>query len=59
MWLRQEHAKGSFRFEYLETKSMPADGLTKSLSVQQFARFKEQLNIESNYGSHHQAHKAQ
>ncbi|KAI1689517.1 RVT-2 domain containing protein [Pyrenophora tritici-repentis] len=45
MWLRQEHAKGSFQVEYLETSSMPADGLTKSLTQQQFEKFKAQLNL--------------
>lgn len=45
MWLRQEHAKGSFQIEYLETSSMPADGLTKNLSKQQFKKFKAQLRL--------------
>jgi hypothetical protein len=46
MWLRQEHAKGSFKVEYLETSLMPADGLTKSLTQQQFQKFKELLNLK-------------
>jgi transposase InsO family protein len=46
MWLRQEHAKGSFQVEYLETSIMPADGLTKSLTHQQFERFKLLLNLK-------------
>lgn len=47
MWLRQEHAKGSFQVKYLETNSMPADGLTKSLTHQQFAKFKKLLNLQN------------
>lgn len=46
MWLRQEHAKGSFQVSYLPTNSMPADGLTKNLSQQKFESFKEQLNLQ-------------
>lgn len=46
MWLRQEHAKGSFTVEYLQTSSMPADGLTKPLTQQQFEKFKRQLNLQ-------------
>ena len=47
MWLRQEHAKGSFTVEYLETSEMPADGLTKALTHQQFERFKQLLNLKN------------
>jgi len=47
MWLRQEHAKGSFQVTYLPTKEMPADGLTKYLPGLQFQRFKELINIQS------------
>lgn len=46
MWLRQEHAKGSFEVEYLKTSEMPADGLTKSLTQQQFLHFKRLLNLQ-------------
>jgi hypothetical protein len=50
MWLRQEHAIGSFQVEYLETNLMPADGLTKSLTQQQFEKFKELLNLQDAKG---------
>jgi hypothetical protein len=45
MWLRQEHSKGSFTVQYLPTSEMPADGLTKNLSKQQYSRFKAHLNL--------------
>lgn len=45
MWLRQEHAKGSFHIAYLPTSDMPADGLTKNLTAQQFIRFREHLKL--------------
>lgn len=47
MWLRQEHSKGSFEVQYLKTSSMPADGLTKALSEQQFSHFRELLNLKN------------
>ncbi|KAH6242081.1 hypothetical protein HBI42_243440 [Parastagonospora nodorum] len=50
MWLRQEHAKGSFSVEYLPTKEMPADGLTKALTHQQFDHFKQLLNLKDMVG---------
>jgi hypothetical protein len=46
MWLRQEHAKGVFEVSYLPTNSMPADGLTKSLSRQKFEHFRSLLNLQ-------------
>lgn len=46
MWLRQEYAKGSLQISYLETSGMPADGLTKSLTHQQFEKFKGLLNMK-------------
>jgi len=45
MWLRQEYAKGSIQIRYLETSGMPADGLTKKLTQQQFDHFKKLINI--------------
>ena len=36
MWLKQEHAKGSFEVVYLETINMLADGLTKYLPAHKF-----------------------
>lgn len=45
MWLKQEHAKGAFRVQYLPTELMPADGLTKSLSRAQFEHFRRHLNL--------------
>jgi hypothetical protein len=47
MWLRQEHAKGSFEVLYMKTSDMPADGMTKALSAQQFIRFREHLNLHN------------
>jgi len=46
MWLRQEYGKGSFLVEYLETNSMPADGLTKNLTRQKFEHFRTLLNLQ-------------
>lgn len=45
MWLRQEHAKGSFCVQYIPTELMPADGLTKNLSSAQFEHFRALLNL--------------
>ena len=45
LWLRQEHAKGSFEVVYLPTTQMPADGLTKSLPRQRFEHFRALLNL--------------
>jgi hypothetical protein len=50
MWLRQEHAKGSFEVLYLQTSDMPADGMTKALTAQQFIRFRNQLNLQVESG---------
>jgi hypothetical protein len=46
MWLRQEHIKGSFKVEYLETSIMPANGLTKALTQQQHKKFVRLLNMQ-------------
>ena len=46
MWLRQEYAKGSLQISYLETGGMPADGLTKTLTQQQFDKFKLLINLQ-------------
>ena len=45
LWLKQEHARGSFAVEYLATADMPADGLTKYLPAQKFQQFKKLLNV--------------
>ena len=47
MWVRQEHAKGSFEIAYLPTGEMPADGLTKQLPRQKFEHFRNLLNLQS------------
>ena len=47
MWLRQEFRKGRFELEYLPTAEMPADGLTKNLTRQQFEHFVGMLNLKS------------
>jgi hypothetical protein len=46
MWLRQEHSKGVFQITYLETSSMPADGLTKNLPRYKFESFRALLNLQ-------------
>ena len=45
LWARQEHRKGTFSVEYLPSKDMPADGLTKALNRVQFERFRGILNF--------------
>lgn len=45
MWLKQEHAKGTFQVRYIKTSEMPADGLTKALPGQAFDRFVRHLNL--------------
>jgi hypothetical protein len=45
MWLKQEYKRGSFQVTYLPTAQMPADGLTKALSRQQFEKFCALLNL--------------
>jgi hypothetical protein len=44
-WLRQEVQANSIKLEWIPTADMPADGLTKALSVQKHAAFIEQLNL--------------
>jgi len=46
MWLRQEHAKGSFQVTYLPTNDMPADGLTKNLPRYKAEHFRALLNLQ-------------
>ena len=46
MWLKQEFKKGRFELSYLPTAEMPADGLTKALSRQQFQHFRSMLNLQ-------------
>jgi hypothetical protein len=46
MWLRQEHSKGVFQVTYLQTSSMPADGLTKNLPRYKFENFRALLNLQ-------------
>lgn len=46
MWLKQEHLAGSFRVTYIPTDQMPADGLTKNLTRQQFEHFRALLNLQ-------------
>jgi hypothetical protein len=48
MWLKQEHARGSFKITYLPTNDMPADGFTKNLTRQKFEGFRALLN----FGNH-------
>ena len=44
-WVRQEVLKKTLSVEYLATKDMPADGLTKALDKLKFARFVKQLGL--------------
>ncbi len=46
LWLRQEHAKGSFEITYLPTADMPADGLTKNLPRYKFEHFRALLHLD-------------
>ena len=48
MWLKQEHAKGSFTVTYLLTSKMPANGLIKALPRQAYKRFLAYLNLHNN-----------
>ena len=45
MWLRQEFRKGTFKVTYLNTKEMPADGLTKALPRQRFEDWRAMLQL--------------
>lgn len=44
-WLRQEIVAGNIDIAWIETNSMPADGLTKPLSGQKHQRFIDYLNM--------------
>ena len=44
-WLRQEYQKGHITVEYVQSKSMIADGLTKALSLDSHRRFLEQMKL--------------
>jgi molybdopterin converting factor small subunit len=44
-WLRQEVQANSVKLEWIPTADMPADGLTKPLSVQKHSAFIKQLNL--------------
>jgi hypothetical protein len=55
MWLKQEHAKGTFTVTYLPTSEMPADGLTKALPRQAHERFLAHLNLHDTSTSHNGA----
>jgi hypothetical protein len=45
IWLKQEHAKGTFTVTYIKTSKMLADGLTKALPRQAHERFLAHLNL--------------
>ncbi len=45
-WLRQEVQAGRLKVEYMSTRDMPADGLTKMLPRQRHELFIKQLNLE-------------
>ncbi|KAI9038949.1 Ty1/Copia family ribonuclease HI [Aspergillus affinis] len=44
-WLRQEAQQGDLRVKWTPTNQMIADGLTKTLSAQQHAKFVKMLNL--------------
>src|SRR5215471_11487414 len=44
-WLRQEIRDGRITVEYVSTKKMIADGLTKALSRSEFNEFRQQINL--------------
>jgi hypothetical protein len=45
-WLRQEYEEGRIKFDWLPTKDMPADGLTKLLPPYKHEAFVRQLNLQ-------------
>ncbi|KAJ6780944.1 hypothetical protein PWT90_01693 [Aphanocladium album] len=45
-WLRQEARKGSFDLQWIPTREMAADGLTKALPRQRMEEFVRQLGME-------------
>ncbi|KAL2114802.1 hypothetical protein VTJ04DRAFT_2111 [Mycothermus thermophilus] len=47
MWVREQHANGTFEVEYLPTREMPADGLTKALARSPFEHFRRLLNLQN------------
>ena len=58
MWLKQEHAKGTFTVTYMKTSEMPADGLTKALPKQAHERFLTHLNLyDMSHSTDRQGHK--
>lgn len=44
-WLRQERARGKIRVEYVPTKEMVADGLTKALNADNHQKFVKMLKL--------------
>ena len=44
-WLRQEIQAGRIKVSWIPTNEMPADGLTKTLSIQQHEKFVKQLGL--------------
>jgi hypothetical protein len=44
-WLRQEIQAGNIKVCWIPTNEMPADGLTKALSIQQHEKFIKQLGL--------------
>ena len=44
-WLRQEHAEKRVIFEWVPTKEMIADGLTKALPRQMYEEFVRQIRL--------------
>jgi len=44
-WLRQEIQAGRIKIDWVPTNEMPADGLTKALSIQQHEKFVKQLGL--------------
>jgi hypothetical protein len=45
MWLKQEHAKGTFTVTYIKTSEMLANRLIKALPRQAYKRFLAHLNL--------------
>ena len=58
MWLKQEYSRGSFEVVYLPTSLMPADGLTKRLTRQQFEHFRMLLNLKEIHKDTHDSQAA-
>ena len=49
-WIREQTEQGAFRLEYIPTRQMAADGLTKPLPVPGFQAFIQMLGLNGTGG---------